>query len=122
MSEDPKYHSPVDVWLAEKFQPFAKIWFEFIRNAFVVALFNYVATKSDSNIVKLFASFTYLLFGLYGLSYIILSHPPIRSSAKNKYVRLGFEVFGFAFAGVAFWYWSDIFQRVIDQIAKVQFK
>ncbi len=49
MPDEPKYYSRFDGWLVEKFQPFAKLWFELIRTAFVVALFNYVAVKSGSS-------------------------------------------------------------------------
>jgi hypothetical protein len=111
-----------DRWLVEKFQPFAKTWFELIRTAFVVALFDYIASKSDSNIVKLFALFTYVLFAYYCLTYIILSHPPIRSTAKNSYLRLTYDAFGFIALVILFWYFGEVFQSVIDGLIKAQFK
>lgn len=122
MSEQPKFHSPVDDWLIQKFQPFAKTWFELVRTAFVVALFNYIGTKSGSSTVQLIALFTYILFGVYCISFVILSTPPSRSTASNKFVRWIVDAGGVLVTGVGLYYWSNIITKVLDEIAKVQFK
>ncbi|TFV69422.1 hypothetical protein E4K64_33360 [Bradyrhizobium frederickii] len=122
MSEQPKVHSPVDDWITQKFQPFAKTWFELIRTAFVVALFNYIGTKSNSSVVSLLALFTYILFGVYCITFVILSTPPHRSTASNKYARWTVDALSLLVTGVGLYYWSNIVTKVLDQIMTVQFK
>jgi hypothetical protein len=122
LAADPKFHSPVDDWLSQQFQPFAKTWFELVRTAFVVALLNYVGTKSNSTVVALLALFTYLLFGAYCISFVILSQRPTRSTASNRYVRWSLDGLGLLITGIGLYYWSDIIAKVMDQIMKVQFK
>lgn len=117
-----KYHSPVDDWLKQKFQPFAKIWFEIVRNAFVVALLNYVASKANNGTLSLLASFTFILFGCYCLSFIVLAQPIGPSTAKNKYLRWFFGALTVVVSAVTIYYWSNLIVKVIDQLVKAQLK
>lgn len=122
MAEFEKPRNRLDSWIIDKFRPFAKSWFEIIRNAFVVALLNYVASRSESNPLKLFAFFTYIIFICYCMSFILLSQEPSRSSRKNKYLRWAEDIFWSLVAGVFSWYWIDVIIKAIDQLTKVQFK
>jgi hypothetical protein len=105
--------------LTIKFRPFAKGWLEIILNMFVVGLFNYVADKSQYSALKLFAFFTTLLFSVYSLSYV-QEALPVRSQAKNKYVRVVMQVIIVAFSLFVLWSWSNIIYKVIDELSKVQ--
>jgi hypothetical protein len=70
--------------MGEKMRPFAKTWFEIVRTMFVVALLSYVASKSDYLVLKLFAFFTYLFFGVYCMSFIVETMPVTNSKASNR--------------------------------------
>ena len=44
----PVYESGFDKWVITKFRPFAKTWFEFVRNLLVVSLFMYMGRRSNN--------------------------------------------------------------------------
>jgi hypothetical protein len=114
------YTNGFDRWMGEKMRPFAKIWFEIVRNLFVVALLSYVANKSDYSILKLFAFFTYVLFGLYCMSFVVESMPVTNSKAPNVVVRWGVNLVGTAFFVTTFYIWSNVIIKVLDEVMKLQ--
>jgi hypothetical protein len=105
--------------MGETFRPFAKVWFEIIRNMFVVALFAYVASKSEYATLKLLSFLTTLVFIAYFISYII-EQLPVRSTAKNRYVRGAVELLISALVIFSFWRWTLIIMKILDEITKIQ--
>ena len=86
VSDDKR--NKVDAWIIDKFRPFAKAWMEVVRNALVVGLFIFLARKSNSNFLLLLSFFTAIIFAFYCLSFLLLSMPPYKSTAPNRFVRL----------------------------------
>ncbi len=113
------YSNRFDRWMGETLRPFAKTWFEVLRNLFVVALLGYVANKSTYSTLKLLSFFTTGLFWLYAISYItqIL---PVNSKATNPYVRWMMNLVIWAFFMGTYYSWTNIIFTSLDEISKSQ--
>ena len=81
-----------DLWAARKIRAFEKWWFELIRNLLVVSAFNFLAQKSESTLLKILGTATYLLLFSYCISfansYSIRFFPYIKSERLNFWLNL----------------------------------
>jgi len=113
------YTNGFDRWMGETFRPFAKVWFEVLRNLFVVALLSYVANKSTYSTLKLLSFFTTGLFWLYAISYFT-QMMPVKSNATNVYVRGVMNIVISAICMFNFYSWSNIIFTSLDEVMKSQ--
>ena len=105
---------------AKRWRPFAKVWFEVVRNLFVVALLSYVASKSDYWFLKAFSFVTTVLFGFYCMSFVIQAMPVTNSKASNVFVRRAANLLGSAMFVFTFYIWSHVLMKVFDEVTKIQ--
>jgi hypothetical protein len=115
-------NNKIDDWIINKFRPFAKAWMEIVRNALVVGVVLFVGRKSHSSTLSLFAYFTFLVFGLHCLSFVLLSTPPFKSTANNKIVRWIINTVSFLFVAGCLWFWSDLISKMLFELAELQTK
>ena len=120
MEEDKR--NKVDAWIIDTFRPFAKTWLEIVRNAFVVGFLIFVAKKSHSTFVSVISICTILIFMAYCLSFILLSIPPYRSTAPNRFFRWALNLGAIVFLGLIARTWSDALSKVLFELAELQVK
>src|SRR5437763_608499 len=115
----PVYQSGFDKWAITKFRPFAKAWFEFVRNLLVVSVFIVLGRRSTNLYLFLLTPFTYLLFLAYCLSYLQLALP-ITSKAQYRPDRMIMNLIILLFTGFFIWRWSEILPDMMESLINLQ--
>jgi hypothetical protein len=111
--------NPVDIWIVTKFRPFALKWLEFIRNLLVVSAFLYLSRKSQSPAIGLLGLITTVTFGVYCLSFLLLSLP-ISSKAKYPPDRVIMNIIITLVTCYLIYRWSFQLADIIENLATLQ--